>query len=121
MLALPSSFHTKHSQPISDFSALCEKLGKGTGPEGDSISTKWIWALDQTSGLGFIARYRPILLVLPYDFHMFEKMALELFSFMFTAIYKYYSCMMKVIDFIIGAVLKKEKNIICTTVSKKNY
>ena len=105
VLTLPASFHMKHSQsiflPVLDSSGLCGKSSKSTLPKGDSISTKWAWALDQISGLGRVASYG-LILVLPYGFHVFKTkqnktVALELFSVMFTAIYKYCSCIMEVI------------------------
>lgn len=77
VLVLPPSFQTKNSHPIfppvSNSSGLHGKSVKGTGPKRDSVSNTWAWALDQTSSLGSIASCGPVLLALPFGFHMFKR------------------------------------------------
>lgn len=78
---------------------MCGISDKATGlreiqspPSGPGLWTREaVWGASQDMDL--------FSLVLQYGFHMFKRsVALELFSVMFTAIDKYFSCFMEVID-----------------------
>ena len=73
--ASPPSILSHKASPThtSPFQIPVVCVGSQAKPKGDSVSTKWAWALDQTSSLGSIARYGPILLVLPYGFYVLKN------------------------------------------------